>query len=568
MLKGIAASSGIGIGNVRLIEHHLLEYTPKTVTDAESEIKRFHEAVEVYCKNTEMQANMLKESVGENEAEIIRTHISIIHDPTLIRETENLIRCGQCAESAFESTCNMFISIFSSAEEEITRGRATDVFDVKMGVMSLLIGAEELKLNNMPKGTILAAEKLTPSMTAAINKENIVGIITETGNTTSHSAILARVLEIPAVLSVPNVMQLLKNGDTVIVDGSKGELLHCPDDEQLKKYKKRRKLFLKERLELKKFKGKPTVSASGEKYKLFCNLAMPDDSLKTVEHDGEGAGLFRTEFMFMDQITPPTEEKQFTEYRRVLLMLKGRPLTIRTLDIGGDKYIPCLRLSKEENPFMGVRGIRYCIKNRDVFRTQLRAILRASAFGDISIMLPMISCIEELRESKALIEEIKTELRAEGKSFDENIKVGIMIETASAAVTADILAKEADFFSIGTNDLTGYTMACDRDNGEVSYLYSVFQPSVLRMIKRTIECGRENGIPVGMCGEAAADPMLIPVLISFGLTLFSVSAPSVLRVRKYISEWTKQRADEVTEKVMSLETRQETEAYLRSILSE
>ena len=286
-----------------------------------------------------------------------------------------------------------------------------------------------------------------------------------------------------------------------------------------------------------------------------------------VAGDGEGVGLFRTEFLFMDRDAMPTEEEQFEAYKKAALILKGKPLIIRTLDIGGDKEIPYMGLAKEENPFMGFRAIRYCLKNRDLFKTQLRAILRASAFGDIKIMFPLITCLEELREGKALVEEVKNELRLSSVSeFNENIDVGVMIETASAAVIADVLAPEADFFSIGTNDLTGYTMSCDRGNADVAYLYSVLQPGVLRLIRRTIQCGRENGIPVGMCGEAAANPQLIPLLISFGLTEFSVSAPSVLKVRKCISKWSKTEADKIAEKVMAMKTEEEIAAYLETIV--
>ncbi len=566
MLKGAGVSDGIGIGRVLVIEEHSLEYTPKTVTDKKAETERFNDAVKVFCENTEKQANSLRISASEKEAEIMLGHISIVKDPYLTGEVEKLINDGQCAESAFENICDMFISIFSSTDDEMTKQRAADVRDVKTGILKILLGIYDADISEAPKGTVLAAKELTPSMAAGINKENIVGIITETGGTTSHSAILARVLEIPAVMSIANLSEYIQNGDTVIVDGSSGEVLESPDNAQLERYTQKQEQLLKERRELENFRGKVTVSADGERYELVCNIGKPEDAAKALEFDGEGVGLFRTEFLFMNKSSLPSEDEQFKEYKKAALMLKGKPLIIRTLDIGGDKEIPYMGLKKEDNPFMGFRAIRYCLKNREIFKTQLRAILRASAFGNISIMFPLITCVEELREGKALIEEIKAELRAGGTEFDENIKVGIMVETASAAVIADILAKESDFFSIGTNDLTGYTMSCDRGNSDVSYLYSVLQPSVLRMIKRIIECARENNIPVGMCGEAAADPMMIPLLISFGLTEFSVSAPSVLKVRKCISGWTKQKADEAAKKVMSLDTRQSVYDYLKTVI--
>ncbi len=567
MLKGIGVSMGIGIGKVLLIEDHSLEYTPRTVEDTQAETRRFQNAVDVFCVNTEKHAEALKISAGAKEAEIMLGHISIVKDPFLLGEVEKLIAGGQCAEAAFESMCDMFIQIFSAAEDDLTKQRAADVRDVKAGVLGILLGVTEVKLSDAPAGTVLCARELTPSMIAEINKDHIVGILTETGSTTSHSAILARVLEIPAVMSVPEIMSAAENGETVILDGSKGEVILSPDDAQLGLYTQRQAKQLQERRELEQFRGKTTASADGTVYELVCNIGKPDDAAKAMDCDGEGVGLFRTEFLFMDKTSVPSEEEQFGEYKKAAMLLKGKPLIIRTLDIGGDKDIPYLGLGKEENPFMGFRAIRYCLKNRELFRTQLRAILRASAFGNVSIMFPLITCVEEVREGRALVEKLKAELRAEGIDFDENIKVGIMTETAASGIIADLLARESDFFSIGTNDLTGYTMAADRGNSDVSYLYSALQPSVLRMIRAIIEAGRNQGIPVGMCGEAAADPMMIPLLISFGLTEFSVSAPSVLRVRKCISSWTKEKADAVAEKVISLATQQEVKDYLRTVVS-
>ena len=399
---------------------------------------------------------------------------------------------------------------------------------------------------------MLVARELTPSVTAGIVKENIAGIITETGGTTSHSAILARALEIPAVLSVEGVASSLKNGDTVVVDGSEGAVIVNPDDNTVAEYSKKRDAFLAERKELENYRGREKKYASGEVYELFCNIGKPEDAVKAVDADGEGVGLFRTEFLFMDRTSIPTEDEQFEAYKKAALILKGKSLIIRTLDIGGDKDIPYLGLEKEENPFMGFRAIRYCLKNRELFKSQIKAILRASAFGDIKIMFPLITTMDELREGKKLVAECKADLRNMGINFNENIQVGV--------------AKEADFYSIGTNDLTGYTMACDRGNNDVSYLYSPLQPSVLRMIKRTIECGVQNGISVGMCGEAAAIKLMIPSLISFGLTEFGVSAPSVLNVRKIISTWTKEEVDKVTAKVLEMSTQQEIVEYLKSVV--
>ncbi len=566
MLKGTGVSAGIGIGKALLIEEHSLEYTPVTITEPQAEKERFNDAVKTFCENTKKQADALRISAGDKEAEIMLGHISLIEDPFLTGEVEKLIEGGQCAEAALEQMCDMFISIFSAAEDDLTRQRAADVRDVKAGMLGVLLGIEDVKIGDAPKGSVIVVRELTPSMIAEIKKENIAGIIAETGSTTSHSAILARVLEIPAVMSVDDAMLSIRGGDTVICDGSAGVVIVSPVEEELKEYEAKRERFVREKAELDKFRGKPTVSADGIRYELVCNIGKPDDAAKAVDNDGEGVGLFRTEFLFMDKTSVPTEDEQFDAYKKAALILKEKPLIIRTLDIGGDKEIPYLGLEKEDNPFMGFRAIRYCLKYRSLFKTQLRAILRASAFGNISIMFPLITCVEEVRAGKLLVDEIMEELRAEGIAFDEGIKVGIMVETAAAAVIADILAKESDFFSIGTNDLTGYTMACDRGNGNVAYLYSVMQPSVLRMIKRTIECAAREGIPVGMCGEAAADPLMTPLLISFGLTEFSVSAPSVLRLRKNIASWTKERADEVAAEAMRLETQAEIKEYLSSVI--
>lgn len=565
MLKGTAASEGIGIGKVMVIKEHTLEYTPKQIDDVQAEIQRFKKAVDTFCENTRAKAESVRASAGEKESEILLGHIQMIKDPFMEGEIEKLIQNGTCAESALENMCDTFIAVFSAADDELTKQRATDLRDVKTGVLSVLLGVEEVKISDAPKGTVIVAGELTPSMTAGINKGNIVGIVTETGGKTSHSAILARALEIPAVLSVEQALTKLEDGMEIIVDGSEGEVIADPDKTQIEEYSKKREKFIEERRELEKYRGQKTKSADGIEYQLCCNIGKPDDAVKAVECDGEGVGLFRTEFLFMDRTSVPTEQEQFEAYKKAALILKGRPMIIRTLDIGGDKELPYLGLEKEENPFMGFRAIRYCLKNRELFKTQIRAILRASSFGEIMIMFPLITCVEELRQGKELVEIAKEELKAENIPFDENIKVGVMTETSSAGVIADILAKEADFFSIGTNDLTGYTMACDRGNSDVSYLYSPFQPSVLRLIKNIIECGVKNNIPVGMCGEAAGNKLMIPLLIAFGLTEFSVSAPSVLSVRKTVSEWTKEEADKVAEKVMTLSSEEEIVNYLKSV---
>lgn len=566
MMKGLGVSDGYGIGRVMLILDQKLDYTPREIADVDAEIARFHDAIDQFTKNTLEQADAVRKSTGDKEAEILEGHIAIIADPFMKGEIENLIKAHQCAEAAVEQICQMFIDMFTATGDDLTMQRAADVKDIRDSLLAILLGVQEVKISDAPEGTVLVVRELTPSMTAGIKKENIVGIIAETGSQTSHSAILARAMEIPAVLSVPNALSQLSSGEQIIVDGFTGDVVTAPTQETLDEYTAKRDTFLREKRELELYRGKPTVSASGEEYELCCNIGTPKDAAKAMEKDGEGVGLFRTEFLFMDRTALPTEDEQFEAYKTAAVVLKGKPLIIRTLDIGGDKEIPYLGLEKEENPFMGFRAIRYCLKHRDMFKSQIKAILRASAFGDVRIMFPLITAVEELREGKALVEEAKSDLRASGIAFNENIPVGVMTETSASGVIADLLAKEADFFSIGTNDLTGYTMACDRGNSDVGYLYSPFQPSVLRLIKSIIENGVRAGIPVGMCGEAAANPMMVPLLISFGLTEFSVSAVSVLKVRKCIANWTKDEADKVAEKVMSMATEKEITDYLKSVI--
>lgn len=566
MMKGLGASEGYGIGRVMLIVDQKLEYVAKEIADVDAEIARFHGAIEQFTANTLAQADAVRKSTGDKEAEILEGHIAIISDPFMKGEIENLIKAHQCAEASVEQICQMFIDMFTATGDDLTMQRAADVKDIRDSLLSILLGVQEVKISDAPAGTVLVVKELTPSMTAGIKKENIVGIVTETGSQTSHSAILARAMEIPAVLSVPNALSQLSSGEQIIVDGFTGDVVTAPSEAEITEYSAKRDTYLREKRELELYRGKPTVSASGEEYELCCNIGTPKDAVKAMEKDGEGVGLFRTEFLFMDRTSLPTEDEQFEAYKTAAVVLKGKPLIIRTLDIGGDKEIPYLGLEKEENPFMGFRAIRYCLKNRDMFKSQIKAILRASAFGDVRIMFPLITAVEELRAGKELVEEAKSDLRSSGIDFNENIPVGVMTETSASGVIADLLAKEADFFSIGTNDLTGYTMACDRGNSNVGYLYSPFQPSVLRLIKSIIENGVKAGIPVGMCGEAAANPMMIPLLMSFGLTEFSVSAVSVLKVRKNIAKWTKAEADEVASKVMAMATEKEITEYLAAVI--
>lgn len=563
MLKGIGASEGYGIGRIVRIEEVDLSYEEKTVEDTEAEVKRFQEAVDIFSERTMAMAEEMRSRVGEKEAEILEGHVMMIQDPSMSDEVVGMIKEGICAERAFQNVCDMFIQIFSATEDELTSQRITDIHDMQGRLLKILLGKQEVDISKVPANTILAAKDLTPSMTVGIRKENVVGIITEVGGKTSHSAILARALEVPAVLSVKDAMALVKDGQEAVVDGKEGMVILDPDEKEKETYASKRKVYLEEKEALKQLIGKPTVTGDGVKVELVCNIGKPEDADVVVERDGEGVGLFRTEFLFMDRTSIPTEEEQFEAYKKAATTLNGKPVIIRTLDVGGDKEIPYLELDKEDNPFLGFRAIRVCLERRDMYRIQLRALLRASAFGDIKIMVPMITCVDELREVKEMVADIKKELSAEGIAYNDAIQVGVMIETPAASLIADILAKEADFFSIGTNDLTQYTMVVDRGNAKVAYLYSAYNPAVLRSIKHVIACGREEDIMVGMCGEAAADPLLIPLLLAYGLQEFSVSATSVLATRNTISKWTIEEAKALEAKVALLGTEKEVVELLK-----
>lgn len=562
MYQGVNASEGIGIGTVMIAVDPDLTFEPHEVADAASEKERYQSALAVFCEKTQAQADHMKTAVGEAEAEIMLGHIVLAQDPGMTDAINGAIDGGTCAEQALVDASTMFENMFLSMDDEMFRLRAADIADIRTGILAELLGVEVVDLSVLPENTVVVVHDLTPSMTATVDKKNVAGIVTETGGRTSHSAIIARALEIPAVLSVANSCSALRNGMTAIVDGSDGVVISEPDADVLAKYTAMAEEFAAEKAALEAFRGKETVTADGIKKILACNIGSPDDVANALDHDAEAIGLFRSEFLFMDATELPSEEEQFQAYRKVATALKGAPVIIRTLDVGGDKEIPYLHMEKEENPFMGYRAVRYCLDNADQYKVQLRALLRASAFGDIKIMIPLVTCVEEVRAVKELVEVCKAELDQEGFKFNPDTEVGVMMETPAASLIADKLAEEADFFSIGTNDLIGYTMCADRGNDRISNLYNVYYPAVLRSIKNIIECGVKAGIMVGMCGEAAADPLLEPLLISFGLEEFSMSAPSILRARKTISQWSKQECDELAERALSLSTSAEVKALL------
>lgn len=564
MNKGIAGSAGYGVGKVVIISDAKPEYENRTITDTDAEIKRYDDAVAAFTEKTHAMAEAMKESVGEHNAEILEGHILLLTDPGMDEITKGAIMSGTCAEAAFESTCDMFAGMFQMADDELTRQRATDIGDIKVRMLKILTGTPDVNISEVPAGTILVAEDLTPSMTAGIVKENVAGIITAVGGKTSHSAILARALEIPAVLSVDGIVDMVSDGMMAVVDGCDGICILDPSQEDIDEYQAKREKYLSDKALLEIYRGKDTVTADGVKVHLYGNIGNSEDAKQVAACDGEGVGLFRTEFLFMGASELPSEEEQFQAYKAAAETMEGREVIIRTLDVGGDKDIPYLGLEKEDNPFLGFRAVRYCLQNKESYRVQLRALLRASAFGDIKIMVPLVTCVDEIRSVKALVNELMVELDAENIAYNKDIQVGAMIETPAASLIADLLAKEADFFSIGTNDLTQYTMAVDRGNAKVAYLYSSYNPAVLRSMKNIIEAANAAGIMVGMCGEAAADPFLIPLLISFGLGEFSVSATSVLATRGTIAKWSKAEADELAAKALSLATEAEVAELLRA----
>ena len=563
MFKGIAGSEGIGIGRVVIIEEHEAVIEDKTITDVDAEIQRVQSAIEKFVNVTTEMADKMEATVGAKDADILRGHIMLLRDPTIEEQIVALIKSEKVtAEKALDQVLEQTAELFAQIPDELLQQRATDFRDIKTRIVKILLGIEELDISTVPAGTVLAAKDLTPSMTAGIVPENIVGVLTEVGGRTSHSAILARAMEIPAVLSIEGICSQVKNGDMVVLDGTKGEAIVNPDEATVSEYEKKLEEYRKEKEILKKYTGKPTVSKDGTKAELVCKIGKPEDAKKAAECDGEGIGLFRTEFLFMDRDSLPTEEEQFEAYKSVAETMAGKPVIIRTLDIGGDKEIPYLGLEKEDNPFLGFRAIRFCLQRKDIYETQLKALVRASAFGKIKVMVPLVTGLDELRQVKAMIADIMKEYDAAGVAYNKDLEVGVMMETPAACLMADALAKEAAFFSIGTNDLTGYTMAVDRGNAKVAYLYSTYNPAVLRAIKRIIECGKKEGIMVGMCGEAAADEKLIPLLLAFGLDEFSVSATSVLRTRKTISECDIKECRELADRVMKCVTEEEVLAQL------
>lgn len=568
MARGTGASAGIGIGKAAILREEKLVIENTGIEDAEAEKERFKSAVEQSIADVSALADDMASRIGEKEAEILNGHLMLLQDPMLTGEIENQIDNDKvCSEFAVETVCNMYADMFASMDDELMQQRAADMRDIKTRMQKILLGVQSVDVSLLPAGTILMAEDLTPSVTAGINPDNVAGIVTELGGRTSHSAILSRALEIPAVVAASGILSEVKDGDELILDGESGEIFVNPGSDLIAEYEKRRDAYLQEKEELKQYIGTSSTTVDGVTVEIAANIGKPEDVDRVLAYDGEGIGLFRTEFLFMDRNEMPTEDEQFEAYKKVAVAMKGKPVIIRTLDIGGDKEIPYMGLKKDENPFLGYRAIRFCLDRKDdIYRPQLKALLRASAFGNIKIMVPMVTCIEEYREAKELVADIGKELDEAGIAYNKEIQVGIMVETAAASLMADVFAKEVDFFSIGTNDLTQYTMSVDRGNDKVSYLYSTFNPAVLRSIRHIIECGRREGIMVGMCGEAASDPLMSPLLLAFGLNEFSMSASAILKARKYITGYSVEELKAVAEQAMGFVTAAETQQFMKNFV--
>ena len=560
MLKGKGVSNGIGIGSVVVLKKEERVIEKKTVKNAEAELKRFKKALEDIIKETE---EIVKTTSG-TEQEIMNAYLMITQDPTLTAETENSIQnLNYCAEYAVEIGFNSVIQIFENMDDEYMAARARDIADIKDRILAKLLNEQTINISKLKPKTIIVTTELTTSDTAKLDFEHVSGIITEVGGTNSHTSIIARTHAIPAVTRVKDATKIFRTGDYVAIDGMMGEIYLEPKGKEKEKLIKLQAQISKENEELEKYKNVETKTKDGYKVELVANIGTPADVEIVLKNTAEGVGLLRSEFLYMDSEDMPTEEEQFKSYKEVAEKLNGKPVIIRTLDVGGDKELKYLHLNKEDNPFLGYRAIRLCLDNIGLFKIQLRAILRASAFGNLSIMFPMISSIEELREAKKILEECKQELDREKVDYKKDIKTGIMIEIPSAALISDGLSKECDFFSIGTNDLIQYTVAVERGNEKISKLYTKFHPAVIQLIKKSIEGAHNGGILCGMCGEAAGDELFIPLLIGLGLDEFSMNANSILKARKIINQLEKTKCEKIAEQILLLNSAEEVEKKLK-----
>lgn len=562
-IKGLPVSSGIAIGKVFVKKTVSENINFEKVKDKGLEKQSFHSAREKAIRQLEEIYYSILHGKGEQEASIFSAHMEMLEDIEFIHRIESIIDTQGCkAEWAVKNTRDELADIFEAMDDEYMRERAMDIKDISTRVIRILKGEESEDALSFTEPAIVAARDLAPSDTALMNSELVLGIINEKGGPTSHAAIIARMLGIPFVVH-PQITSVTENGQLLAFDGETGCIELEPDSELLQHYRKKQKAFMEEKQQLDKLKGTKSSTADGYEMILAGNIGAVKDADSVLQQDGHSIGLFRTEFLYMNRREAPEEEEQFTAYKDIAEKMQGSPVIIRTLDIGGDKEVSYLNISKEENPFLGYRAIRLCLDRTAFWKVQLRALLRASAYGDVQVMFPMIASLSELRQAKGLIEEVKDELRNEGIAFNENIPVGMMMETPAAAVMADAFAKEVDFFSIGTNDLIQYTMAVDRMNGKVSYLYSPYDPAVLRFIKRITECADENGIWVGICGEAAAEKSLLPLWAGIGIKELSMSPVSILQIRRELQSLVKKDCEELAEKIFTMSTAEEIEETLK-----
>lgn len=562
-LKGLATSPGIGIGKVFIYKEAELKIEKTKIKNIDAEMARLELALNKATAEINNLYKITLDTVGEKEAQIFTAHKMILRDPEFLRAVKNKLKDEKInIEWAVNEVANFFISKFENIEDEYLKARTVDLKDVSKRLLRILLNIETSDLISISEKSIIVAEDLTPSDTAQMNKDMVVGIVTELGGITSHTSIMARTLEVPTIVGVKDATKLLAHGDTLIINGNSGEIILNPSGEKLKENKQKQKELADFKLKLNSMKMEETLSKDGHRVVLAGNIGSQKDIDKVLENYGQGVGLYRTEFLYMGQDRLPTEEEQFQSYKIVAEKLEGRPLVIRTLDAGGDKDLPYLSLAKELNPFLGYRAIRLCFDRQDIFRSQLRAILRASAYGNIKIMFPMISNIKELRDAKAIVEELKAELTIDNIEFDNNIEIGIMVEIPAVAIHSAAFAKEVDFFSIGTNDLIQYSLAVDRGNAHIAYLYNQFHPAVLKLIQMTIENGHKEGIKVAMCGEVAGDQKLIPLLLAMGLDEFSMSSSSILKSRFLIKHISKKEVSEMLDEILSLATAEDVENYI------
>ncbi len=565
-MKGIAASQGIAIAKVYKLEQPVIEIG-LAVKSVEEELAILEKAMVKTVSDIEMIKAVASKSLKEEELEIFDAHLMMVNDPEYRTSIEASIRQGGVsAAGATKNVSDMMVGMFESMDDEYMKARAADIRDVSFRLLCNILGKEIPNLATLQEPVVIVAKDLTPSDTGSLNKEYAKGFVTEMGGRTSHSAIMARSLEIPAVVGCGDLLSQVKNGDEIILDAITGEIILHPTAEQIASYQEKLAIFQRGKEELKNLKDQASITLDGHQVDLVGNIGSPADVQAVLDNGGEGVGLFRTEFLYMKSEDDfPSEEVQFSAYKQVLEAMQGRQVVIRTLDIGGDKKLNYYQFEEEMNPFLGVRAVRFCLMRKDIFRTQLRALLRASVYGKLAIMFPMIATVNEFREAKKLYDEIRAELEQEGVKVG-NVQVGIMIEIPAAAVNADQLAKEADFFSIGTNDLIQYTMAADRMSQNVSYLYQPFNPSVLRLIKMAIDGAHSQGKWCGMCGEMAGDAQAAPVLLGLGLDEFSMSAVSILATRKVINGLNYEAMKKLANECVQLATAEEVKAHVEKVL--